>query len=318
MTAHVALPKITGDEIPSTLNPKVSTDILRKDLKFDGIISTDAMEMGAIKKTYSDERSAVLAVLAGADVVLLPNSTKVAIDTIEAAVKSGELTEERINESVRRLLKAKYKLGLAKNRLVDLSKVNAIIEKPENVSEANAIAEKSITLLRNEGEILPLSSETAKKTMFVVVAADDDAVEGAAFIPEVQRRVTNAKIIRLDPRSTQPDYDKVLADAKAFENIVLAVFVKRAANKGTVALPEMQTNFVRQAIASDKKIVVIAFGSPYLIRQFPEAKTYAVTYAVEEVAQFAATKTLFGEVKFQGKLPVSIPNLFDIGSGIVK
>jgi beta-N-acetylhexosaminidase len=318
MTAHVALPRITGDEIPSTLNPKVSTDILRKELKFDGIISTDAMEMGAIKKTFSDERSAVMAVLAGADVVLLPNSTKVAIDTIENAVKNGEITEERINESVRRLLKAKYKLGLADNRLVDLAKVNAIIEKPENVKEANAIAEKSITLLRNEANFLPINAETAKKTMFVVVAADDDAAEGQTFIPEVQRRVSNAKIAKLDPRSTQPDYDKVLSDAKGFENIILAVFVKRAAEKGTVKLPDMQTNFVQKAIASDKKVAVVAFGSPYLIRQFPEAKTYAVTYAIEDVAQFAATKTLFGEVKFQGKLPVSIPNLFEIGSGIVK
>ncbi len=318
MTAHIALPKITGDEIPSTLNPKVSTDILRKDLKFDGIITTDAMEMGAIKKTYSDERSAVMAVLAGADVILIPNSSKVAIDTIEAAVKKGEISEERIEESVRRLLKAKYKLGLAENRFVDLSKVNAIIEKPENVREANAIAEKSITLLRNEKDFLPINAETAKKTMFVVVAADEDPVEGATFIPEVQRRVPNAKIAKLDPRSTQPDYDKVLSDAKGFGNIVLAVFVKRAAEKGTVKLPDMQTNFVNKAIASDKKVAVIAFGSPYLIRQFPEAKTYAVTYAIEDVAQFAATKTLFGEVKFQGKLPVSIPNLFEIGSGLTK
>lgn len=318
MTAHVALPKITGDEIPSTLNPKISTDILRKDLKFDGIISTDAMEMGAIKKTFSDERSAVMAVIAGADVILIPNSTKVAIDTIEKAVKKGEITEERINESVRRLLKAKYKLGLSENRLVDLSKVNAIIEKPENVKEANTIAERSITLLRNEKDFLPINAETAKKTIFVVVAADDDPVEGQTFIPEVQRRVPNAKIAKLDPRSTQSDYDKVLADAKPFENIVLAVFVKRAAEKGTVKLPDMQTNFVQKAINSDKKVAVIAFGSPYLIRQFPDARTYAVTYAIEDVAQFAATKTLFGEVKFRGKLPVSIPNLFEIGSGILR
>jgi beta-N-acetylhexosaminidase len=318
MTAHVALPRITGDEIPSTLNPKVSNDILRKELRFDGIISTDAMEMGAIKKTFSDERSAVMAVIAGADVILIPNSTKVAIDTIETAVKKGEITEERINESVRRLLKAKYKLGLAENRFVDLSKVNAIIEKPENVKEANAIAEKSITLLRNEANFLPISKETAQKTLFVIIAADDDPVEGQTFIPEVQRRVPNAKIAKLDPRSTQTDYDKILNDAKSFENIILAVFVKRAAEKGTVRLPDMQTNFVQKAIASDKKVAVIAFGSPYLIRQFPEAKTYAVTYAIEDVAQFAATKTLFGEVKFQGKLPVSIPGLFEIGSGIVK
>ncbi|HRH43413.1 MAG TPA: glycoside hydrolase family 3 N-terminal domain-containing protein [Pyrinomonadaceae bacterium] len=318
MTAHIAMPKITGDEIPSTLNPKVTIDILRKDLKFNGIISTDAMEMGAIKKTYSDERSSVLAVLAGADLVLLPNNSKVAIDTIEAAVKKGEITDERINESVRRLLKAKYHLGLAANRLVDLAKVNEIIEKPENVRLANAIAEKSITLLRNDQDFLPISKETGKKSIFIIVAADDDQIEGVAFNSEIQSRIANAKIVKLDPRSIQNDYDKVLTELKSFDAVILAVFVKRASSKGTVALPEIQTNFVRQAITANQKVAVIAFGSPYLIRQFPEVKSYAVTYAIEEIAQNAAVKTLFGEVKFQGKLPVSIPDLFEIGAGIIK
>lgn len=315
MTAHVALPNITGDNTPSTLSPKVSTDILRKELGFNGIITTDAMEMGAIKKTYSDERSAVLAVLAGADVVLLPNSTKVAIDSIEKAVRDGEIKESRIDESVRRILGAKYRLGLAANRFADLSKVNSIVERPENVREANEIAERSITLLRNADDLLPLGAESSKRTLFVVVAADEDPVEGAALIPEIQRRQPNARIAKLDPRSTKPDYEKVLADATGFDRILLAVFVKRAANKGTVALPEIQTDFVRRAIAA-RPTAVVAFGSPYLIRQFPEARVYAVTYAIEEVAQYAAAKTIFGEVPFRGRFPVAIPGMFEIGAGI--
>jgi len=317
MTAHVALPNITGDTVPSTLNPKVSTDILRKDLKFDGIISTDAMEMGAIKKTYSDERSAVMAVVAGADVVLLPNNTKVAIDSIEAAVRAGEITEARIDESVRRLLRAKFRLGLAANRFVDPAAVNRIVERPENVRDANAIAERSMTLLRNKNDLLPVAAGAAERTLFVVVAADDDPVEGAALIPEIQRRAPNAKVAKLDPRSSAADYERVLADAKQAERLVLAVFVKRAANKGTVALPDIQTGFVRSAIAA-KPTAVVAFGSPYLIRQFPEAEVYAVTYAIEEVAQFAAARAIFGETRFSGKLPVTIPGIFEIGAGIAR
>jgi beta-N-acetylhexosaminidase len=321
MTAHLAVPKVTGNEIPATLNPKISTDLLRNELGFNGIIVTDAMEMGAIEKNYSREKSVVMAVQAGADVVLLPLSVSNAIDSIEAAVKKGELTEERINSSVRKILAAKYKLGLVQNRFVDSANIAKMIEKPENVKEANNIAEKSITLLRNDKDLLPLSADKAKKTLYLVIAADDEPeriVEGVAFIPEVQRRLPNAKIYRLDLRTTQAEYDKVFAEAKDYEAIVLAPFVKRAANKGTVKLPELQTNFVRKMLASDKDVAVIAFGSPYLIRQFPEAKTYAVTYAIEEVAQFAAAKTLFGEVKFQGHLPVSIPDLFPVGSGIVR
>lgn len=318
MTAHVAVPNVTGDQVPATLNPKISTEILRNELNFKGIITTDAMEMGAIAKNYPGGASVVMAVKAGADVVILPEDAKRTIDAIEAAVKSGDISESRINESVLRLLEAKQRLGLHENRLVDLTKVNQVVEKPENVREANATADKSITLLRNENQMLPLTVERANKTLFVVIAADDEPEEGRAFIPEIQRRAAKAKIIRLDPRTTKEEYEKVLSQAKDFDAVVLAPFVKRAALKGTVALPENQTNFVKQAIALDKPVAVIAFGSPYLIRQFPEARVYVVTYAIEEVAQNAAVKTLFGETPFQGKLPVNIPNIFEVGAGITK
>ena len=318
MTAHLAVPKVTNDELPATLNPKISIDILRKEFKFEGIITTDSMEMGAITKNFPNGKSAVMAIKAGADVVLFPPKIEKAIEAIEAAVKKGEITEFRINESVRRLLAAKYRLGLAENRFVDLAKVNQAVEKPENVREANLTAEKSITLLKNDDNIFPLTSEKAGKTLFVVIAADDDAVEGIAFTPEIQRRAPRAKIVRLDPRSTPQEYEKVLSDVRDFDSIILAPFVKRAALKGTVALPENQTNFIKQIIQTNKPVAVIAFGSPYLIRQFPEAKNYVVTYAIEEVAQTALVRAMFGEVAFAGKLPVSIPGNFQIGAGIVK
>ena len=318
MTAHLAVPQVTGDDVPATLNPKISNDILRKELGFKGIITTDSMGMGAIKKNYSDEKSVVMAVLAGADIVLMPADVKKTIDAIEAAVKSGELSEARIDESVRRLLSAKYRLGLTENRFVDLAKVNQLVEKPENVREANQTAEKSITLLRDADNILPINIEKANKSLFVVIAADDDPIEGSALIPEIMRRASKAKIIRLDPRSTKDEYEKVLEQAKQFDSIILAPFVKRAALKGTVALPENQTKFVREMTNLKKPVAVVAFGSPYLIRQFPEVKTYVVTYAIEEVAQTAAVRTMFGEVPFTGKLPVSVPGIFEIGSGITK
>jgi hypothetical protein len=153
-----------------------------------------------------------------------------------------------------------------------LAKVNELIEKPENVREANRTAEKSITLLRNSDDIFPLTAEKANKTLFVVVAADDDAVEGIAFMPEVQRRAPRAKIVRLDSRSTVEEYQKVVREAEQFDAIVIAPFVKRAALKGTVALPENQTNFIKQMIALNKPVGIVAFGSPYLIVNFPKRK----------------------------------------------
>jgi len=318
MTSHLLLPNLTGDDIPATLNPKITTDILRKELGFKGIISTDSMEMGAITKNYPNGASAVEAVKAGVDVVLFPPNPEAAIDAIEAAIKKGEIAESRIDESVRRLLSAKYKLGLVNNRFVDLAEVNKTVEKPENIREANQTAEKSMTLLRNADNVFPLTREKAKTVLFVAIAADDDLSEGATFLSEIQNRVPNAKIVRLDPRSPKEDYEKVLEMAQTVDGAILAPFVKRAALKGTVALPENQANFVKQMLEIKKPVAVIAFGSPYLIRQFPEVKNYVVTYAIEEVAQTASVRTLFGEVAFQGRLPVVIPNLFEIGAGIAK
>jgi beta-N-acetylhexosaminidase len=317
MTAHVAVPNVSGDEIPSTLNQKISTDILRKELNFSGIIITDAMEMGAIVKNYSEEKSVVMAVKAGADVVLLPTDTKKTIDAIEAAVKGGELTEARIDQSVQRLLAAKYKLGLTESRFVDVNKVMQQLEKPENVRDANATAEKSITLLKNEDAILPMNVEKARKTLFVVVTADEDPEEGRTFVPEILKRSDTIKVARIDLRSNKEEYDKTLALAANYENLVIVPFVKRAASKGTVALPEAQAEFIRQSIALQKPVAVIAFGNPYLIRQFPAIKNYVVTYSIEEIAQMAAIKTLFGEIPFQGKLPVSIPGISEVGAGLV-
>ncbi|MEP7037900.1 MAG: glycoside hydrolase family 3 N-terminal domain-containing protein [Acidobacteriota bacterium] len=318
MTAHLAVPKVTGDEIPGTLNPKITTDILRNELKFKGIVTTDSMEMGAITKNYPNGASAVMAIKAGADVVLFPPNIEKAIEAIEAAVKSGEISEKRIDESVRRLLGAKYRLSLVENRFVNLAKVNELVEKPENVREAMRAAEKSITLLRNNDKIFPLTTEKANKTLFVIVAADDDAIEGTTLVQEITRRAPKAKIIRLDPRSTAEEYAKALSDAAEFDSIILAPFVKRAASKGTVALPENQANFVKQTLDLKMAVAVVAFGNPYMIRQFPEVKNYVVTYAIEEIAQTAAARSIFGEVPFSGKLPVNIPNLFQVGSGIIK
>jgi beta-N-acetylhexosaminidase len=316
MVAHIALPRVSGDELPATLSPKLTGDLLRREMNYQGIIVTDALGMGAITKGFPNGAAAVQAIKAGADVALMPPDPRQAVDAIEVAVKSGELTEARINESVRRLLQAKYRLGLAKQRFVDLAAVNRLIERPENVQEANRIAEMSITLLRNQGDMLPLDAVRASRALFIVIAADDDLEEGRAFIPQVQQRTRQAKIIRLDPRTTMDEYRAAVDEAAKAESVIVAPFVKRAASKGTVALPEAQANFVRRLIGLEKPVAVIAFGSPYLIRQFPNAPVYVVTYAIEEVAQLAAVRALFGETAITGRLPVSIPNLFALGAGL--
>jgi beta-N-acetylhexosaminidase len=316
MTAHVAVPDVTGDQLPASLSAKITTDLLRRELGFDGLIVTDSLSMGAITKNFPGAEGSVRALRAGADVALTPPDPKAAIDAIEGAVRRGELTEARIDESVRRILRAKYRLGLAARREVDLAAVNTIIERPEAMREGQAVAESSITLLRNTGDLLPLDAARAGRAIFVVIAADDDPEEGRTFIPHLQRRVAGARVLRADPRTSSAEYESMVAEASKAELIVIAAFVKRAANKGTVALPEAQAEFVRRLIGAGRPTAVVGFGSPYLIRQFPSAAVYMTAYAIEDVAQAAAVRALFGEVAFRGRLPVRVPGLFEVGAGI--
>jgi beta-N-acetylhexosaminidase len=318
MTAHIALPEITGDNLPASLSPRINVDLIRKKLNFDGIITTDSLGMGAIIKNYKGAQGALLAIKAGADIALLPPNPTEAIDRIEAAVTSGEIPKEQIDASVRRILRAKYRVGLsdAKNRRVDLSRVNLIVEKPENVRAANEIAEKSITLFRNENGVLPLTTNAANKTLFVIAAGDDDPEQGNVLKTAIEQRVKNARVVKIDKRTTEREYEQLLSDAKNFETIVVAPFVKRAALKGTIELPEAEAEFIRDLIDEKKNVAVVAFGSPYQLAQFPKAKIYAAAWAVEDAAQTAAARAIFGETAIQGRSPVGLPGLFKIGDGL--
>ena len=318
MTAHIALPKVTGDNIPASLSPQINQDLVRKELKFDGIITTDSLGMGAITKHYTPADSAMLAIKAGADIALLPPNPKAAIDAIEQAVTHGEIPEKQIDDSVRRILRAKYKLGLndPKNLTVDLNNVNKIVEKPENVAVANEIAEKSITLFRNENDILPLSTKQAQNTMFIIAAGDDDADQGNVLKAAIEQRVKTAQVVKVDKRTTEKEYEKLLDDAKKAGTVVVAPFVKRAALKGTIALPDAEAEFIRELIDKNKNTAIVAFGSPYLIRQFPKARVYMAAWAVEDVAQTAAARAIFGETNIQGRSPVALPDFFKIGDGL--
>lgn len=316
MTAHIALPNITGDDIPASLSRKINVGLIRQDLKFEGIITTDSLGMGAITKNFAGTDGAVRAIKAGADIALLPPNPKTAIDAIEQAVSRGEIPEKQIDDSVRRILSAKYRVGLTIKKSVDLNAVSRIVEKPENVRFANDLAERSITLFRNDNKVFPLSAGQLQNALFILAAGDDDADQGSVFKAAVEQRVKNARGIKVDKRTTPAEYEQILKDAQKAETVVIAPFVKRAALKGTIELPEAEANFVRQVIAANNRAVIVAFGSPYQLKQFPEARSYMAAWAVEDVAQTAGVRAVFGETAITGHSPVSLPNFFKIGDGL--
>ncbi|HUU37509.1 MAG TPA: glycoside hydrolase family 3 N-terminal domain-containing protein [Candidatus Desulfaltia sp.] len=319
MTAHLYVPALDPTPgLPATLSPLILTDLLRKKLGFDGLIVTDAMGMGGITKGFSPRDAALRAVKAGVDMVLLPPDPPSVIEALAAAVQSGEIAQSRIDESVSRILALKARLGLPKKRLVDISELARKVASRENLRQAALTFEKCVTLVKNEGEILPLTSETFGKRIAVLSLSSDadDYFAGRPFVREVQRRRPDAAAFYADAFTGWEFLREARAQAMDADIVILALFSSLRTSKGSVDLLPNHIDLVRELTWAGKKTVVISFGSPYFLLHFPEVSAYACLYRNTVPAQEAAARAVFGEIDIEGRLPVSIPGLFPIGHGL--
>ncbi len=314
MTAHIAVPSLDEPDLPATLSPKILTGVLRDDLGFKGLIVTDALDMGGIAHGFAVGDAAVRAVEAGADVLLMPSDPKKAIDAVAAAVKSGRISTKRIDESVVRILNAKARVGLANARLVDPALIRNEVNTLESSAAAQRIADRSVTLVRNEKSILPLKNGAS--TVFYTLVEGPSSVEGAALSAEIRNRLPHATVIRADSAMSENDLDAVLQRGAGASEYVIAAFASVAANRGTAALGGALPSLVRNLIATKKPVIFVAMGNPYLLRNFPEVAAYLALYSTVPPSEIAAAKALFGEIPIDGKLPISIPGQAKLGTGI--
>ncbi len=314
MTAHIAVPALDDPGIPATLSPKILTGILRDELGFKGIVVTDALEMGGIAQGYSTGQASVLALQAGADVLLMPPDGEAAINAVEAAVRSGQIKQKRIEESVMRILIAKAHLGLATKRLVDLEDIHSVVDSAESNAVAQQISDRSVTLVRNENDFVPLKS--AATTAFFILTEGRASVEGLAFAAEVRKRSAAASVTIVDTSMTDADLDAAVQHASAAGQYVVAAFASVAAYRGSVVLGGGFPAMLQNLTATKKPVALIALGNPYLLRNFPDVSAYMTTYSTVPPSEVSAVKALFGEIATGGKLPVSIPGFAEYGDGI--
>jgi beta-glucosidase-like glycosyl hydrolase/CubicO group peptidase (beta-lactamase class C family) len=316
MTGHLSVPAFEPDPtVPATLSPRVLTGLLREEMKFRGLIVTDAMDMGGVTSLYTPGEAAVRSVLAGSDVILMPPVPDAALAGLEEAVKSGRITEKRIDESVRRILQAKSRLGLDKNRLTDVARLNEKFARPEYASEAQSIADRGVTLLRDSARLLPLDATRPLRVLLVSLSADPDPYPGEDFEPEIRWRVNSLAAMRADTQFVSASTLK-LPPPESYDVAVAALFVRVADRKGNVGLPDDQRAFVNQLLASGKPCAVVAFGSPYLIERFPNAKTWLAEFSTNDVSQRAAARALFGQTAITGKIPVTVPGTVKRDDGL--
>jgi beta-glucosidase-like glycosyl hydrolase/CubicO group peptidase (beta-lactamase class C family) len=316
MTGHLAVPALEPNtDLPATLSPRILTDLLRKEMGFAGLIVTDALDMGGVTTRYPPAEVAVQAIAAGADVLLVPPIADAAITAVKDAVQTGRLTMARIDEAVTRILRIKARMGLHRRRTVDLEQLNAMFRKPEFVRAAEDIADRGVTLLRDESELLPLDATRPQRVLLAIVSGDPEAYPGEDFEREVRWRVETVRTVRTDTRFVPVETVK-LPLPETYDLAIAALFVRVADRKGNVGLPESQTALVNQLLAGSKPVVIVSFGSPYLVERFPQAKTWVALFSTQDVAQRAAARALFGQVAIGGKIPVSVPGTVKLGEGM--
>jgi len=313
MTAHIAVPALAPADVPATLSPAILTGLLRGDMGFKGIIVTDALEMGGIAQGYTGGEAAVLALEAGADALVMPPDPEAAVKAILAAVQSGRLTRARIDESVARLLAAKERVGLDRRALVDLEGISDLIDAPEDQERAQDIAARAVTLVKNEGA-LPLRAPA--KACFLTLAESHYSNEGLEFAQEVRRREKNATVIALDASMPGPTLDAAVQKTTACESFVVAAFASVAAYRGDAGLAGEFPHLLEALFATGKPVVLVALGNPYLVRSFPKAAAFLLTFGTVPPSETAAVQAMFGESPVRGHSPVTIPGVARLGEGL--
>src|SRR2546421_2456572 len=344
MTGHIGLPLIDSTEItplpkdvklnpietdqdgelvsakgtmPTTLSPLMN-GILRNDLHFDGLIVTDAMSMSGLTLYFTQEEASVRAIEAGADLLLKPADPDAALRGVRDAVKKGRLTEQRIDQSTRKVLAAKYDLGLTRQRVTSLDRIDRDVAGKQATELADDIAKDAITLVRNDSSLLPLNlTSTTRVFNLAITNGDDRAVIAQPFVGALPRGGVKADTIVPEDRAPVSEVRKRIDKATRADAVIVSMYGRvRTGQARSVALPEPGTKALNELIDKNARLIGISFGNPYILMSFPNLKTYLVAYGDMPSLQEAAAESLLGQHEIKGHLPISLPGMYPRGTGI--
>jgi beta-N-acetylhexosaminidase len=302
MTAHIVVPALDDSGRPATLSQPILTDLLRRQMNFDGVVVTDALDMQGVREMFGDDRVPVEAIKAGADLMLMPPEFDVAYRAVLDAVRSGEISEDRIDQSVYRLLRLKERLGLFEKHFVKENKVDRVVGTRRHLETADEVTERTVTLVKNDAGTLPLRAGTGQSALVTGWGVTTTATLGS----QVRERGL-AAVVR--ETGVAPS-DAAIADARAAaeRNDLVIVVTNRAWSSPA------QQRLVAELVDTGKPVIVAAVRDPYDIAHLPGVDTYVATYSYAGVSVRALAKTLFGELNPSGRLPVDIPAAGDPGT----
>jgi beta-N-acetylhexosaminidase len=314
MTAHLAVPALEPENEPATVSAKIMTGVLKQELGFRGLVVTDAMDMEGLASMFDTAEASVRAIQAGADVLLMPKRAEDAINGLMSAVQRGRITRQRIDESVAKVLAAKVRVGLNRKKVVELDGIDDIIDSPEAEERAQLVADRALTLVKDEKDALPL--QHPESTCLIAMTESRRGQQGQRLVEEIKKRAPNMITAIVDPAMSKDDLDQVSQKATGCTQIIAAAYVTVSAYRGNVALAGNFPDFLNGMIAGKIPVTLIALGNPYLVRAFPNVGAYLTTYSPTPTSEVAVVKALFGEIGLGGRLPVTIPGIAKYGDGI--
>jgi beta-N-acetylhexosaminidase len=309
--------------LPGTLSPVITAGLLRKDLGFDGLVVTDAMDMSGLTIYFKQDEAAVRAVLAGADMLLKPADPDAMRRGLVEAVKAGRLTEQRLEESARRILAAKYDLGLVRQRVTSLEQIDRLVSSPETVKLADEIAADAITLVRDDAKLVAREDGGSgfrpgtRIFNLAITNGEDRFFIANPFVSQMARLGSRAETVVLDSRSTEDEVKDALERAQKADVVVASMYGRvRSGAANSVGLPEQGARVLSALLEKKVPVVGVSFGNPYLLQSFPGLRTYVVAYGDMPSLQRAAARALLGQAGFNGRLPITLPGLYPRGTGI--
>jgi beta-N-acetylhexosaminidase len=316
MTFHGSMPALDSSGVPGTLSPTVVTTLLRQQLGFTGLVVSDAMDMRGVLDQYGPTESVKRAVAAGVDVLIQPLDVHAAIDAIVSGVKENRYPEDRVTEAARRILALKHKLGLDRQRLVDLNQLSTVVGDSANVALARTIADRSITIVRDSLRLLPLSPVTTPRILSVTVAKRADLAAGTSFNTELKRTfpVLRTEFVNADDPAI--NYARLATLSDSADVTVVSSYVGQSWDAVTADAPQAFADWVTSITAGHRKVIVVAFGNPYLLQQIPSAPEYVIGWGGAPVSQQSAAHALLGTISVIGHLPISIPPFVQRGTGL--
>ncbi len=295
MTAHIVVPALDDSGRPATLSRPILTGVLRERLGYDGVIITDSLGMEGVRQMFGDDRVPVEALKAGADILLMPPDIDLAYNAVLNAVRSGEISEARLDESVYRILRLKLYRGLFKNPYADEAALPRVVGAPEHLAEADAITEKTVTLLKNEAGVLPLAANSGQRVLVTGWGPKPTAV----LAGHLAARGVSTTVFETGTSPSATTRQAAVTRAQASDLIVVTTMKAWSS--------PAQQSLVRALQATGKPVVVVAIRDPYDIAYFTSVQTYLTTYSTSPVSMKALARVLFGEIAAQGRLPVTIP-----------